>query len=253
MNTRKLVNQRPGKIRRFFRPIAMAAMLAVATIMPLKRAGATKERKAKVMKVQKPEWAKPKKEKPGGPDITLTLFGGAYGKLKAPFVGAGVSASQDFGPVNVTGLFEIAAIGPEKLVVENAQLTTTLLLRRPEYNKGLPLSISLYSYRGRICFTDSGFGGTFNIGSYSVGVEYDFPGPAVPVFGQKVFSLLSGDLSLTPGLLYVTNMELLGGYLNSSYKITGRLSAQSQVWYLVDPASPELLAINWRLGVSTSF
>lgn len=251
MNSMKTAIQRPSKIKRFFRPIAMATMLAVASIMPLKKAEAGENKKAKSTEVQKPKWAEEKKK--NSPIFTLTLFGGAYDKLKTPFVGAGLNANQNFGPVNVNVLFELAANGPEKLVVENAMLTTTLPLRRPEQNKKLPLSISLYTYRGRICGTDVGMGGSFNIGSYSVGMEYDFPGPAAPLYTQGNFKLFSGDLTLTPGVIYVTNMQLLGGYFNTSYKLTGRLNAQSQIWFMTDPAAPELLALNWRLGVSTSF
>jgi hypothetical protein len=253
MKSRKLAKPR-GKIRKFFRPIAMAAILAVATIMPMKRAEARKENKSKPVEVKKPKWTDGKnQEKPSGPAITLTLFGGAYDKLKTPFVGAGVNANQSFGPVNVNALFEIAANGVEKLVVENASVTTTVPLRKPEQNKKLPLSLSLYTYRGRICGTDVGVGGSFNIASYSVGMEYDFPGPAAPLYAHKSFGLLNGKLSFLPGVIYVTNMQLLGGYFNTSYKLTGKLSAQSQIWFMTDPATPELLALNWRLGVSTSF
>jgi hypothetical protein len=138
-------------------------------------------------------------------------------------------------------------------VVENAMVTTTLPLRRQEQNKQLPLSLSLYTYSSRICGTGVGVGGSFNIGTYSVGMEYDFPGPAAPLYTQGNFKLFNGDLMLTPGVLYVTNMQLLGGYFNISYKLTGRLNAQSQIWFITDPAKPELLAFNWRLGVSTSF
>jgi hypothetical protein len=254
MNSRKLAKQERGKIRKFFRPLAVAAVLAVATIMPLKKSDAAKERKAKVMKVQKPKWAKKKEEsKKQGPNLTINLFGGAYDKNKTPFIGAGLNANQSFGPVNVNVLFELAANGLEKFVVENAFVTTTVPLRRPEQNKKLPLSLSLYTYQGRICGTDVGVGGSFNIASYSVGMELDFPGPAAPLYAHKNIGLFDGKLNLLPGVIYVTNMQLLGGYFNTSYKLTGRLKAQNQIWFMTDPAKPELLALNWRLGVSTSF
>jgi hypothetical protein len=254
MNSRKLANQRQRKIRKFFRPIAMAAMLAVASIMPMKKADAAKERKTKVMKVQKPKWAKEKKKKDiNGPNISLTLFGGVYDKLKTSFIGAGINANQSFGPVNVNALFEIASNGVEKLVVENASVTTTLPLRRPEQNKKLPITLSLYTYRGRICGTNVGFGGSLNVGFSSIGMEYDFPGPAAPLYVQRSIGLFEGKLNFLPGVIYVTNMELLGGYFNTSYAISNKLKAQSQIWFMTNPAASELLALNWRLGVSANF
>jgi len=266
MRTRKLVRAREGRFRRFFKPVALAAMLAVASIMPLKNADAKKARNSAAAEVQKPEWTKEKgKEKSNGPTIMLNLFGGAHHMPSAsPFIGFGGAINQKAGPLSIDGLFEISAVSQTRIVLENAAFALTAPLHGEDKLKSAPLSFTLYTYQERISGVDVSPGAALNIGpikagkadlgSFSLGNEVEWPGPIYAGFvawNRQV----TDRLGIKPIFIWVKGEDLafVGGKFCVSFKINERLNADGVVFFMTDPSASELLALNWRAGISASF
>jgi hypothetical protein len=252
-------------IKNLFRAIAMTTMLGISTIMPMKKAIASEDNTAKLNEVKKPNWLG-EKEKTKGPSFTLNLFGGAHHKpVTAPYIGFGGSINQKLGPLSFDVLFESAATSPSKIVLENASFATTFPITKNGKILNIPLSASIYIYRERIAGVELATGFSINtdpivgkeyVGSFKSGIEIGWPGDVYAVY--LVWKKSIADMfSIKPTIVLAKGLRSdvvrIGGKFATTVKLTSNWNADVMIYYMTDPISIELLKINWRVGLTTSF
>jgi hypothetical protein len=247
-------------------------MLALVTIFPAKKCLADSGGEAKAAEQKKPEPAQEKPKEEQKPSVTLRFFGGYYHKPEtSPFVGIGVQANQSFGPLNLDALFELAAVAPEKIVLENAALTATVPLA-PASSRMSKISptLSAYGYRERDYGVDIGAGAMLGVGPFpagnkkvgpcAIGTEVVWPGPLSINYAQCGFSAFSDRFTIKPMFVYARALkgegDYFGGRLSLAVRLTKYWTAEGTTFLLANPSGKtgeELTMASWRVGLAATF
>jgi hypothetical protein len=211
-------------VKRFFRPFAVASMLAAATILPLKKAAA--------------EGENPK------PQVAGKILAGVAGKGTEQFGGVGLSGNFNLGPVNLDASSSVAATLSGK-VLSQGELDITVPLA-----KRFLLSATAFAYTDTIMYgVEYAAGGAFHIGNLTLSSEWE-NGNAVPVVA--FYKLQLGRVTVIPKLGAVVNRDAMIAELKAAARISDRVSGQLQVFTVTKPAERKLAAANVLVGLSFS-
>jgi len=208
---------------RFFRPLAAASLLALATLAPGKKAEAD-------------EGEKPK------PQVSARVFAGVAGKGTEQFGGVGLSGNFNLGPVNLDASSAVAAM-PGGKALSRGELDVTIPLA-----KRIPLRLTAFAYTDTIMYgVKYAAGGALHLGNLTFSSEWE-NGNAVPVVA--FYKLPLGRVTLIPKLGAVVNRSAIIAELKAAVRICAGVSGQLQVFTVTKAGERKLAAGNALVGLS---
>jgi hypothetical protein len=219
MEQKQTARKQHGKGRGFFRPLAVASLLAVATLLPAKKAAADGEK----------------------PQVSAKVFAGVAGKGREQFDGIGVSGNLNSGPISLDASGSVAAT-PAGKALSQSELDVTVQLA-----KKIPLSATAFAYNDTMIYgVEYAAGGALHIASLTLASEWE-NGNAVPVLAFYRWQL--GRSTLIPKLGAVVNRGVLIAELKAAVRICDGVSGQLQVFTVAKPAERMLAAANLLVGL----